>query len=397
MARGLALVCVLVAVLAATAVSAGADDWQRKQADIRDRLAILHNKVHWARSKERVLTSQISLVTARIRALQADVDRTESRLDAIASDLSVRRNRLARLTLRYQLQTIRLRRLTRELSAAELTADQRLVAIYQEEDPRVVDVFLNAHSFTELLDQLDYLEQISSQDQAIARQLATAKTNVAAARRHTHEVRTQVFEATRSLQAQLDRQLAERTRLVTAQSSLADARALKQRTLSSVHGKKSEFLHEIEGLQQASAEIAAKIRAAQSSSSRYTTTGAVSSTGLIWPVSGPVTSPFGWRWGRMHEGIDIAVPTGTPIAAAASGRVVYAGWMSGYGNLVIIDHGGGLATAYGHQSSVAVGVGQIVMQGQTIGYSDCTGHCFGPHLHFEVRVNGSPVDPLRYL
>jgi murein DD-endopeptidase MepM/ murein hydrolase activator NlpD len=397
MARGLALVCVLVAVLAATAVSAGADDWQRKQADIRDRLAILHNKVHWARSKERVLTSEISLVTARIRALQADVDRTEDRLDAIASDLSVRRNRLARLTLRYQLQTIRLRRLTRELSAAELTADQRLVAIYQEEDPRVVDVFLNAHSFTELLDQLDYLEQISSQDRAIARQLATAKTNVAAARRHTHEVRTQVFEATRSLQAQLDRQLAERTRLVTAQSSLADARSLKQRTLSSVHGKRSEFLHEIEGLQQASAEIAAKIRAAQSSSSRYTTTGAVSSSGLIWPVSGPVTSPFGWRWGRMHEGIDIAVPTGTPIAAAASGRVVYAGWMSGYGNLVIIDHGGGLATAYGHQSSVAVGVGQIVMQGQTIGYSDCTGHCFGPHLHFEVRVNGSPVDPLRYL
>ena len=397
MARGLALVCVLFAVLAATAVSAGADDWQKKQADIRDRLAILHNKVHWARSKERVLTSQISLVTGRIRALRADIGRTENRLDAIAADLSVRRNRLARLTLRYQLQTIRLRRLTRELAAAELTADQRLVAIYQEDDPQVVDVFLNAHSFTELLDQLDYLEEISRQDQAIARQLSTAKTNVAAARSHTRQVRTQVFEATRSLQAQLDRQLAARARLVTAQSSLADARALKQRTLSSVHGKKSEFLDEIEALRQASAEIAAKIRAAQSSPSSYTATGAVSSSGLIWPVSGPVTSPFGWRWGRMHEGIDIAVPTGTPIAAAASGRVVYAGWMSGYGNLVIIDHGGGLATAYGHQSSVAVGVGQIVMQGQTIGYSDCTGHCFGPHLHFEVRVNGSPVDPLAYL
>ena len=397
MARGLALVCVLFAVLAGTAASAGADDWQQKQSDIRDRLAILHNKVHWARSKERVLTSQISLVTARIRALQADVDRTEDRLDGIAADLSVRRNRLARLTLRYQLQTIRLRRLTRELAAAELTADQRLVAIYQEEDPRVVDVFLNAHSFTELLDQLDYLEQISSQDQAIARQLSTAKTNVAAARRHTSTVRKQVFEATRSLQAELDRQLAARARLVSAQSSLADARALKQRTLSTVHGKRSDFVSEIEALHQASAAIAAKIRAAQSSSSRYTTSGAVSASGFIWPVSGPVTSPFGWRWGRMHEGIDIAVPTGTPIAASASGRVVYAGWMSGYGNLVLIDHGGGLSTAYGHQSSVAVSVGQVVMQGQTIGYSDCTGHCFGPHVHFEVRVNGTPVDPLRYL
>jgi murein DD-endopeptidase MepM/ murein hydrolase activator NlpD len=397
MARGLALVCVLVAVLAATAGSAGADDWQKKQADIRDRLAILHNKVHWARSKERVLTSQISLVTTRIRALQADVDRTEGRLDTIANDLSVRRNRLARLTLRYQLQTVRLRRLTREFGVAALAADQRLVSIYQEDDPQVVDVFLNAHSFTELLDQLSYLEQISEQDQAIAHQLATAKRNLAAARRHTHEVRTQVFEATRSLQAQLDRQLAERNRLVSAESSLADARGLKQRTLSSVHESKREFLHEIDGLQRQSAEVAAKIRAAQSSSSRYTTSGAVSSSGLIWPVSGPVTSPFGWRWGRMHEGIDIAVPTGTPIAAAAAGRVVYAGWMSGYGNLVLLDHGGGVSTAYGHQSSVAVSVGQIVSQGQTIGYSDCTGHCFGPHLHFEVRVNGSPVDPLGYL
>jgi murein DD-endopeptidase MepM/ murein hydrolase activator NlpD len=103
------------------------------------------------------------------------------------------------------------------------------------------------------------------------------------------------------------------------------------------------------------------------------------------------------RWGRMHEGIDIGVPTGTPIHASAAGKVVYAGWMSGYGNLVAIDHGNGLSTAYGHQERVAVSVGQVVAQGQVIGYSDCTGHCFGPHVHFEVRVNGVPVDPLSYL
>ena len=118
---------------------------------------------------------------------------------------------------------------------------------------------------------------------------------------------------------------------------------------------------------------------------------------MIWPVSGPVTSGFGWRWGRMHEGIDIAVPTGTPVAAAASGRVIYAGWMGGYGNLVVIDHGGGIATAYGHNSSIAVGNGSSVSQGQTISYAGSTGHSTGPHVHFEVRVNGSPVDPLGYL
>ncbi len=114
-------------------------------------------------------------------------------------------------------------------------------------------------------------------------------------------------------------------------------------------------------------------------------------------MSGPVVSPFGWRWGRMHEGIDIGVGYGTPIHAAASGTVITAGWEGGYGNLIVIDHGGGLATAYGHQSSFAVGYGQHVDQGQTIGYVGCTGHCFGPHLHFEVRVNGAAVDPLGYL
>jgi murein DD-endopeptidase MepM/ murein hydrolase activator NlpD len=385
-----------MAVLAATAGGARSDDYRKKQDEIRDRIAILHNKVHWARSKEGVLTSQISLVTSRIRALQEDLDRTSNRLDAIAADLSIGRNRLAALTLRYRLQTVRLRRLRRELTAAELTANERLVAIYQEEDPQVIDVLLSASSFTELLDQLDYLEQISRQDQAIARQLATAKTDVAAARRNTDEARTKVFEATRSLQSRLDEQLAARSRLVSTEQSLADARAMKQRTLSSVHESKREFVHEIEGLQQASLRIAAKIRAAQSSPTAVSTS-SVSASGLIWPVSGPVTSPFGWRWGRMHEGIDIGVPTGTPIHAAAAGTVIYAGWEGGYGNLVVIDHGGGLATAYGHQSQIASSVGQHVEQGQVIGYVGCTGHCFGPHLHFEVRINGTPVDPLRYL
>jgi murein DD-endopeptidase MepM/ murein hydrolase activator NlpD len=118
---------------------------------------------------------------------------------------------------------------------------------------------------------------------------------------------------------------------------------------------------------------------------------------LGWPVSAPITSPFGWRWGRMHEGIDLGAAYGAPIAAAGAGTVIYAGWLGGYGNLTVIDHGGGLATAYGHQSQIAVTVGQQVARGQTIGYVGSTGHSTGPHLHFEVRVNGQAVDPLGYL
>jgi murein DD-endopeptidase MepM/ murein hydrolase activator NlpD len=122
-----------------------------------------------------------------------------------------------------------------------------------------------------------------------------------------------------------------------------------------------------------------------------------SAFGLAWPLRGPVTSGFGYRWGRMHQGIDIGVPVGTPIHAAKSGTVIFVGSMSGYGNVVIIDHGGGFSTLYAHQSRTASSKGQQVSQGQVIGYSGNTGHSTGPHLHFETRINGNPQDPRRYL
>lgn len=125
--------------------------------------------------------------------------------------------------------------------------------------------------------------------------------------------------------------------------------------------------------------------------------GAVSASGLIWPVSGPVTSEFGPRWGRLHEGIDIAGVTGTNIVAAKAGVVTFAGWLGGYGRTLIIDHGGGLQTLYGHNSALLVDEGHRVERGQVIARLGNTGLSTGPHLHFEVRVNGEPVNPRRYL
>jgi murein DD-endopeptidase MepM/ murein hydrolase activator NlpD len=191
--------------------------------------------------------------------------------------------------------------------------------------------------------------------------------------------------------------------LLSRQSGLVAARRSEAQALATVRNAKRDVDAEAASLEQVSQQLAAQIQAAQAASSQAVSpTASVSSatpsaSGLIWPVSGPVVSPFGMRWGRMHEGIDIAAGSGTPIHAAASGTVITAGEVGGYGNLILIDHGGGLATAYAHQSSFAVGYGAHVSQGETIGYVGCTGHCFGPHLHFEVRVNGTPVDPLGYL
>jgi murein DD-endopeptidase MepM/ murein hydrolase activator NlpD len=123
------------------------------------------------------------------------------------------------------------------------------------------------------------------------------------------------------------------------------------------------------------------------------------SAGFIWPVNGPIASPFGARWGTMHEGIDIAVPAGTPIRAAKDGTIAFEqseATSGGYGNYTCIDHGGGLSTCYAHQSSFAITSGSV-QQGDVIGYVGCTGHCFGDHLHFEVRINGTAVDPMGYL
>ena len=120
-------------------------------------------------------------------------------------------------------------------------------------------------------------------------------------------------------------------------------------------------------------------------------------TGFLWPVRGPVTSPFGPRNGGFHTGIDIAVPYGTPVHAARAGTVIQAGWDSGYGYAVIISHGGGVTTLYAHNSRLLVKVGQEVSQGEIISYSGSSGNSTGPHVHFEIRLNGIPVDPLARL
>jgi murein DD-endopeptidase MepM/ murein hydrolase activator NlpD len=151
------------------------------------------------------------------------------------------------------------------------------------------------------------------------------------------------------------------------------------------------------------AKIEAVLRAAQQKAVARTPLPAgpvVQGSGaLIWPVNGPITSYFCERraWEACHPGIDIGVPAGTPIRAAAAGRVVLLGPTGGYGNFTCIQHTAIMSTCYAHQSAYATSMGATVSQGQVIGYVGCTGLCFGPHLHFEVRINGQVVNPLNYL
>ena len=252
---------------------------------------------------------------------------------------------------------------------------------------------LSARSVSDLIDGLDYVRLIVRRDRQIVTEVGAAKIEVATALKETKRARANVRQQAEAVAVRVRQVRQLRDELVANKGKLETARDEKKVSLDSLSAQERADAEEIDGLQAVSADLAAKIRAAQA----HSTVQRVSGAGFIWPVNAPITSPFGWRWGRMHEGLDLGAAYGTPIAAAAAGVVIYAGWEGGYGNLTVIDHGGGLATAYGHQSRIAVSVGQSVAQGEIIGNVGSTGHSTGPHLHFEVRVNGQAVDPLGYL
>jgi septal ring factor EnvC (AmiA/AmiB activator) len=416
MARRLLFSLGVLLLLAAPA--SGGDIYHRKRA-LDERVSSLHTQIASAKAREGTLTAQISVANAKINALAGDVAQAQTQLAVLEAQLAASQRRLQQETELFIRQTRRLHVLKHEYAVALRRLDRRLVDAYETPDPDAVDVLLSATTMSDLLNSVEYLQQIGTQDNRISNDLHTARDELHATRERTRAARKQIAVETAAVRARTEQQQTVTQQLVSAQQQLTAARASQQAALHSATTSEKQLVHESQLLEAQSASLAARIRAAEAaaaaraaepapttSRSEPTTPSpsapAPSSSGLIWPVQGPVTSPFGPRClpngdCSFHPGIDIAASTGTPIHAAAAGTVIYAGWMDGYGNLTVIDHGGGLATAYGHQSSIAVGVGATVSQGQTIGAVGCTGYCFGPHLHFEVRINGEPVDPLGYL
>jgi murein DD-endopeptidase MepM/ murein hydrolase activator NlpD len=388
-------VCSLVLVLLLAAPAAGG--LYDRQQSLQERIAEAQSKLAEARAREQSLTAEIAEVSQRIQSLEAEVGDVSTRLVALEEDLRLHQRKLDVLTELYDLQSERLAflRAQYDLSVERLSA--RLVAIYEGGEPTTLDVLLEAQSLSDVLDQLDYVSSVAAQDRSIVKHVTGARDHMRELRARTGKTKARVAAVTRIVRIRTEQQRAVKAQLISKQEGLSAARSQKRGALEDARADAKEHAEHASALLAQSAAVAAQIRSSQAQPTYSTSSDSTpSASGLIWPVGGPVVSPFGWRWGRMHEGIDIGAGYGTPIVAAASGVVIYAGWMGGYGNLIIVDHGGGVATAYAHQSSFAVGGGPV-SQGQTIGYVGCTGHCYGPHLHFEVRINGSAVDPLGYL
>jgi len=385
----------LALALLFAAAAAGQDPGAEK-AQVDQRIAELQAEISAAKEQEGVLTSQLGAVLNELEAAQSAVEQAEGSLDLLESELATEQERLERLTALLDEQTRRLRRLQEEFRRAVRILEARVRAIYIEEEPDALSVLVSATTFGDLIDSYEFVSRIGLQDQQIAGQVETAKRLAAEKRRATEETQRLTAATVSVIAARTDEARTVRNELASNRDTLAAARRLKQSALATSRETREEYLDEVDALAAQSAALAAAIRDAQAGAGS-TGTGTPSASGFIWPVNGPVVSGYGMRWGRLHEGIDITASSGTPIWAAAAGTVIHAGWLGGYGNLVVVDHGNGLATAYAHASAILVGIGQQVAQGDTIALIGSTGNSSGPHLHFEVRVNGAAVDPLFYL
>ncbi len=360
---------------------------------IQHQRAKIASKVH----HEGVLTTTISTFNNRIENLQGTIRGLQQREERIQSTLDQKRAELAQVQNQLQVARDRLARLRARLALAMNQLAARLVDEYESDQPDMVTVILESHGFDDLLTKADFMQRISRQDQQVVGVVKVLKAQTAKQAAQLAVLERKAQDAANAIAAQRNAVAASKGKLVSSRNSLQRARDGRQAVLARV---RSSRVHLQEGLKVMLAQQT-RIENQLRNAAPNAFNGPIKqgSGQLIWPVNGPITSPFCERraWEACHPGIDIGVPTGTAIHAADSGRVTIAGWVSGYGNYTCIQHTSTMSTCYGHQERILVHVGQGVSQGQVIGISDCTGLCFGPHLHFEVRINGTPVNPLNYL
>jgi murein DD-endopeptidase MepM/ murein hydrolase activator NlpD len=368
--------------------------------DLQRKIDITAGKIHRRKGTERLLTTQISAYTRRINRLQAHIGKLEGQQAEAQADLDAKRAELAHIQRELRAERRRLVRLRARLAQARAALAQRLVELYQADKPDIVTVILSSNGFAQLLERGEFMKRVSDQDQQIIKIVRNAKADATATAKRLDTLEGRQAQITKIVQARRDQIASAKQGLIDTRVGLNGTRADKAHALAGVQTERRQLEGNLSGLKAEQAKIQSTLQQAQGA----LPAGPIrhGNGSLIWPVNGPITSGFCERraWEACHPGIDIGVPSGTPIRAAAAGRVVLeqsVGASGGYGNFTCIQHTGAMSTCYAHQERFAVSLGQTVSQGQVIGYSDCTGLCFGPHLHFEVRINGAVTNPLNYL
>ena len=384
-------------------VSAGAPT-RGDAAQITKQLDETRKKIGKKKGTERVLTSDITRYSHKIKRLQGRIGGLQARVNAIGAELDRKRAELGAVQVRLRSERARLTRLRVRLVQTRRLLATRMVEIYKADAPSLVTVVMNARGFEDLLERGEFLRRISENDRRIV-------TEVRAARADAISTATRLVGLERRKQKVAALILVRRTEVaevkdavVGTRTGLSTTKSGKQAALGKVRGDRRALEDHEEILASKQREIERKLNAFSASADAGTLPDQGVKDGggqFIWPVNGPITGAFGeQRPGHIHAGIDIAVPSGTPIHAAGAGKVVLMQGIAesgGYGNYTCVAHTVSLSTCYAHQSRFGTSVGATVTKGQVIGYVGNTGHSFGDHLHFEVRVNGVPTQPLSYL
>lgn len=340
---------------------------EEKRAAAQARKAELAAQVNTLRASDDELESAVRALDAGVTAQSATAQAARQSLQVAESTLGSAQRSLAATELR--MNDLRRRAAAVAIQAYVHPGGDTLLQIVKAKD--LVEASRRQTLLaTVVAEDRDALEQMRSarQELQLDRESLAQARNIAEERRRAAEERL----------ADLRRVLADQTRLKSALES-----------------RIAQFSAEVDALSREEASLSAVIKARQAAVIRNAPLKVGS--GLAWPTSGSTTSAFGERWGRLHAGLDIANDVGTPIRAAQAGTVILAGWNGGYGNSVVIDHGGGLSTLYAHASRVRASEGQVVSQGDLIADMGSTGNSTGSHLHFETRLNGSPRNPIEYL
>ena len=331
-----------------------------------------------------------SEIQAKLDSLSEEKRILDMEADEAIAAYSELKEELDGIKERIAMNEIRLEEVQEDYKKKSNALGKRVRDIYINGQISYLDVVFGAKDFQDLMTRMDLLKRVIKQDYDLV-QVVLAE-------------RTEIEQTKASLEKDRAEQEPKVRKAEKAKDVMVEKQRKRQAIIDRMKNDKATIDREYDELMAASKKVAEMIQARKSqvADAHVSYTGG-GGGGMIWPISGPITSEFGWRvhpitgTQKFHSGIDIGGDYGEPVAAAASGVVTDACWISGYGNTVIIDHGGGVTTLYGHNQGFAVSEGQSVSQGQTIAYCGSTGNSTGPHCHFEVRVNGSVVSPYGYL
>lgn len=368
--------------------------------DLDDQVQDLQGQIDSSRLEQENWQQVIEDVSAKLKQIQADLDAANARLQGI-------RNKQAEINAQIVATQNEIVKMEAYLKTRQNVLNRRVRAIYMHGQLNYLEVILGANSFSDFANRVELLKRIIRSDYNLILEIQKQKAAIEAKKAQLEEDKRQLdalaAEAEKT-QKEIAAKKAEQQKVLDAAKSNKAAAAQMEQDLNAQLASVRNLIQQRLAAAEAARQAAQQAAESDNGGGGGSDDNYVQGTGAMsWPCSGPITSPFGYRTHPIfgttifHAGIDIGVDYGTPIHAADSGVVVYSGWISGYGNAVIIDHGGGVSTLYGHNQSLAVSEGQSVSKGSVIAYAGSTGNSTGPHCHFEVDVNGSPVNPVGYL